>query len=67
MVLGLKNDGATVPFFLNGLQILFDKYGSRSQINTKLEIKLRIFVQYDTISGKFYDFSPFSLDLRHQN
>ena len=55
-----------VPYFLNALQILFHKYGSRSQISTMLEIKLRIFVQYDMTLGEFYNFSPFSLDSRHQ-
>ena len=31
-----------VPFFLNSLQIFLDKFGSRSQICTELEINLRI-------------------------
>ena len=45
----LEDDGFTVPFFLNGLQIFFDKDDSRSQVSTNLEIKLRIFVRYKKI------------------
>ena len=36
---GRKNDGFTVPFFLNGFQIVFTRYDSRSQVVTKLQIK----------------------------
>ena len=30
----------------------FDKYGSRSQISTKWEITVRMFIQYDMIFGE---------------
>ena len=39
---------------------ILDKYGSRSQISTKIEIKLRIFFQYDMILGEHLQLLTFS-------
>ena len=47
--LALKITVFTVPFFQNGLHIFCNKCGSRSQISTNLEIKLRTILQDDMI------------------
>ena len=45
-------------------QIFFDKDGSRSQVSTNLEIKLRIFVQYKKILMEILQLLTFSIWLK---